>query len=236
MIKTLEGKVAIVTGGSKGIGLAIARTLGRNGATVVICGRTAALIQEAVGALSSEGLTVRGVTADVGVPDQVDRLIATTVADHGRLDILVNNAGMGVFKKVEEMDIQDFDAMWTTNVRGVFLATRASLPHLMTSGAGFVVNISSLAGKNTFKGGAGYAATKWALRGFAGSLMLEVRDRNVRVATIFPGSVDTSFSSVNRRGDTITQAEDVADAVLFAVTAPGRTMISEIDIRPSNPK
>lgn len=231
----LEAKVAIVTGGSKGIGLAIARRLGENGAIVVICGRTATSNEAAVALLRGEGLVVHAVTADVGIPEQVDRLVETTIANHGRLDILVNNAGIGVFKKVEEMDIQDFDAMWSTNVRGVFLATRASLPHLLSSGAGFIVNISSLAGKNTFKGGAGYAATKWALRGFAGSLMLEVRDRNVRVVTIFPGSVDTSFSSLNKRGNTITQPEDVADAVLFALTAPARTMISEIDIRPSNP-
>ncbi len=235
-MNTLRGKVAIVTGGSKGIGLAIARTLGRNGATVVICSRTATAVMEAAEGLRGEGYAVHGFTADIGVQDQVDRLVATTVADHGRLDILVNNAGMGIFKSVEEMSVQEFDAMWTTNVRGVFLATHASLPHLVRSGAGFVVNISSLAGKNTFKGGAGYAATKWALRGFAGSLMLEVRDRNVRVVTIFPGSVDTTFSSVNKRGKTITQAEDVAEGVLFALTAPERTMISEIDIRPTKPK
>ena len=236
MMMKLEGKVAIVTGGSKGIGMAIARALGREGATVVICGRTSKTIEAAATALKSEGLAVGAVTADVGIPDHMDRLIATTVTDHGRLDILVNNAGVGVFKMVEEMDVRDFDMMWNTNLRGVFLATRASLPHLFKSGAGAIVNISSLAGKNTFKGGAGYAATKWALRGFAGSLMLEVRDRNVRVVTIFPGSVDTGFSSVNKRGKSITQPEDVADAVLFAITAPSRSMISEIDIRPSIPR
>jgi NADP-dependent 3-hydroxy acid dehydrogenase YdfG len=100
---------------------------------------------------------------------------------------------------------------------------------------GEIVNIASLAGKNTFKGGAGYCATKWALRGFAGSLMLEVREHNIRVMTICPGSVDTGFSVSGKKGDRITQPEDVADAVLFAVTAPARSMFSEIELRPTNP-
>jgi 3-oxoacyl-[acyl-carrier protein] reductase len=100
---------------------------------------------------------------------------------------------------------------------------------------GAIVNISSLAGKNSFKGGTGYCATKWALRGFASSLMLEVREHNIRVITIFPGSVDTSFSQMNKRGERITQPDDVASAVVFAVTAPDRSMFSEIDVRPTNP-
>lgn len=232
----LEGKVAVVTGGSKGIGKAIARALAKNGATVVICGRTASSVEAAVRELKAEGLAVDGIAADVGDAEQAAHLINESVRRHGRLDIVVNNAGIGVFKRVAELEVQDFDAMWSVNVRGVFLVTRESLPHLTRAGGGAIITISSLAGKNTFTGGAGYAATKWALRGFTGSLMLEVRDKNIRVATIFPGSVDTDFSASGKRGSAITQPEDVADAVLFAVTAPARTMISEIDIRPTNPR
>jgi NADP-dependent 3-hydroxy acid dehydrogenase YdfG len=162
-------------------------------------------------------------------------MVARTVSAFGGLDILVNNAGVGVFRPVAELTVEEFDRMWEINVRAVFVATRAALPHLRKSRNGAVVNIASLAGKNTFAGGAGYAATKWALRGFAGCLMLEVRNEHIRVVTICPGSVDTTFSSGGRRGEHIPQPEDVADAVLFAVTAPRRTMISEIDIRPTRP-
>ena len=154
---------------------------------------------------------------------------------NGSVDILVNNAGIGVFKPVVAMQVSEFDAMWNVNMRGVFLATRAVLPSMIRSRKGAIVNIASLAGKNTFKGGAGYGATKWALRGFAGSLMLEVREHNIRVVTICPGSVDTDFSPGGKKGAHITQPEDVASAVIFAVTAPERSMFSEIDLRPTNP-
>jgi len=126
--------------------------------------------------------------------------------------------------------------MWHVNMRGAFLATKGILPHMTKARTGDIVNISSLAGKNGFKGGTGYGATKWALRGFASSLMLEVRESNIRVITIFPGSVDTQFSSVNLKGESITQPEDVAAAVVFAVTSPERAMFSEIDVRPTNPQ
>jgi len=154
---------------------------------------------------------------------------------HGTVDILVNNAGVGVFKPVAELSVAEFDTMWATNMRGVFLLTKEVLPHMMRAKRGEIVNIASLAGKNSFKGGAGYCATKWALRGFAGSLMLEVREHNIRVVTVFPGSVETAFSASGKKGGNITQPEDVADAVLFAVTSPQRSMFSEIDVRPTNP-
>jgi len=173
--------------------------------------------------------------ADVTSEGSVHSLVDEVIRSRGRIDILVNNAGIGVFKNVSEMTIADFDAMWDVNMRGVFLATKEVLPHMMHASSGNIINIASLAGKNSFKGGAGYCATKWALRGFASSLMLEVRDHNIRVVTIFPGSVDTAFSRTGKRGPMITQPEDVADAVIFAVTAPARTMISEIDVRPTRP-
>lgn len=231
----LEGKVAIVSGGSRGIGRAIARALAAEGATVVIAARNPDSLARTVAELRKESASVEGLMADVGVEAQVTHLVQHVVHTHGRVDILVNNAGVGVFKPIADLTIGEFDAMWGTNMRGVFLLTKAVLPHMIRAKSGEIVNIASLAGKNSFKGGAGYCATKWALRGFAGSLMLEVREHNIRVMTVFPGSVETAFSTTGKKGNNITQPEDVADAVIFAVTAPGRSMFSEIDVRPTNP-
>ena len=231
----LSGRVAVVTGSGRGIGKAIAGALAAEGAHVVLAARTAAEIEKVAAAIRSEGGLATAVRTDVTDERQVGDLIAESLKIKGSVDILVNNAGIGVFKPVLAMDVSDFDAMWNVNMRGVFLATRAVLPSMIRSRSGAIVNIASLAGKNTFKGGAGYGATKWALRGFAGSLMLEVREHNIRVVTICPGSVDTGFSAGGKKGAHITQPEDVASAVIFAVTAPGRSMFSEIDLRPTNP-
>ena len=234
-MRRLEGKVAIVTGGSKGIGKAIGRALAEEGARVVLSGRTSAPLLQAVEELKVAGFQAMGVQGDVAKEADAARLVKEAMQTFGRVDILVNNAGMGIFKPVIELTVEDFDTMFATNMRGVFLVTKAVLPHMMKVQSGEIVNIASLAGKNSFKGGAGYSATKWALRGFAGSLMLEVREFNIRVVTICPGSVETSFSAGGKKGTNITQPEDVASAVIFAVTAPERTMFSEIDVRPTRP-
>jgi len=234
-MKRLEGRTAIVTGGSKGIGKAIAFALGSEGADLVLSARTGKDLDTTVEEFKRSGISARAISCDVSAEQQVNALVESAVSSLGRIDILVNNAGMGVFKPVVEMTAQDFDTMWGVNMRGVFLATHAVLPHMIKAGSGQIVNISSLAGKNSFKGGAGYCATKWGLRGFASSLMLEVRDHNIRVVTVFPGSVETAFSSGGKKGRNITQPEDVAEAVLFAVTAPQRSMFSEIDVRPTRP-
>jgi len=232
----LSGQTAIVTGAGRGIGRMIAKALSSKGVSVVLASRTLREIESLAEDFTASGSGALAIPGDVGVEVDAERIVETAVRTYGRVDILVNNAGIGVFKPVAEMAVSEADAMWNVNVRGVFLMTRSVLRYMLQQGSGAIVNISSLAGKNPVKGGALYAATKWALRGFASSLMLEVRDRNIRVITVFPGSVDTSFSQKNRRGAGITQPEDVADAVIFALSAPARTMISEIDIRPSNPK
>jgi 3-oxoacyl-[acyl-carrier protein] reductase len=234
-MKSLEKRVALVTGASKGIGRAIASALAKEGAQVVLVARSKEQLISASKELSDLGLKASSEVADITDPSQVERVVKSTVSQFGRLDILVNNAGMGYFKPALEMSLREFDEMWNLNMRAVFVATKAALPHMIANKWGTIINISSLAGKNGFKGGTGYGATKWALRGFASSLMLEVREHNVRVITIFPGSVDTFFSAVNKRGERITQPEDVASAVVFAVTAPERSMFSEIDLRPTNP-
>jgi 3-oxoacyl-[acyl-carrier protein] reductase len=233
--RRLSGQVAVVTGAGRGIGRSIAGALAGEGAHVVLASRTLTEIESAAAVIRKEGGGATAVRTDVTDESQVEELVAQALRINGSVDVLVNNAGIGVFKRVIEMQVAEFDAMWNVNMRGVFLATRAVLPSMIRAKTGAIVNIASLAGKNTFKGGAGYGATKWALRGFAGSLMLEVRGHNIRVVTICPGSVDTGFSPGGKRGAQITQPEDVASAVIFAVSAPGRSMFSEIDLRPTNP-
>lgn len=232
----LQGQVALVTGASKGIGAAISKALAAEGATVVLAARDGAGLAVVADTIHTSGGNALPIPTDLTNDAEVERLFQGIEEKAKRLDIIVNNAGMGVFGKFSDMNVEDFDRMWRLNVRSVFVATQRALPLLIKSGRGAIVNIASLAGKNSFVGGTGYATTKWALRGWAGSLMLEVREHNIRVVTICPGSVDTTFSSMNKRGDKITQPEDVADAVVFAVTAPGRSMFSEIDLRPTNPK
>ncbi len=231
----LKDQVAIVTGASKGIGKAIARRLAGEGMQVVLSSRTKGTLEAAAGEILKSGGRAVPVVADVSSEEQVNGLVKTTVQKFGRVDVLVNNAGFGIFKSVVEMSVEDFDSMWRVNMRGVFLMTKAVLPHMIAAKSGDIVNICSLAGKNAFKGGTGYGATKWALRGFASSLMLEVRENNIRVMSVFPGSVDTDFSVGGKKGEHIPQPEDVADSVLFALAAPRRSMFSEIDLRPTNP-
>lgn len=231
----MQNTVAIVTGASRGIGKAIARSLAAEGSHVFLASRSQSDLDALAREFQSAGFAATPLATDVTKQEEVDALVQSAMDAVGHIDILVNNAGVGIFKPLMDMTPEEFDEMWMLNMRGVFLMTKAVLPHMVQAKAGNIVNISSLAGKNTFKGGSGYCATKWALRGFGGSLMLEVRDSNIRVVTVFPGSVDTSFSTRGKRGQNITQPEDVADAVVFALTAPQRSMFSEIDVRPTRP-
>jgi 3-oxoacyl-[acyl-carrier protein] reductase len=235
-MKRLEGQVAIVTGASRGIGKAIAMALHREGASVALAARGNDELESLAAEMRAHGGKAISLKVDLTNDDHVRMLVDEAVKTYGRIDIVVNNAGRGVFKPFAEMGTADFDEMWKLNMRAPFVLTKTALPHMIKQKSGAIVNIASLAGKNSFINGTGYAATKWALRGWASSLMLEVREHNIRVVTLFPGSVDTTFSSMNKRGDKITQPEDVADAVVFAVTAPTRSMFSEIDVRPTNPK
>lgn len=235
-MKRLEGQVAIVTGASRGIGKAIAMALHREGASVALAARGNDELESLAAEMRAHGGKAISLKVDLTNDDHVRMLVDEAVKTYGRIDIVVNNAGRGVFKPFADMGTADFDEMWKLNMRAPFVLTKTALPHMIKQKSGAIVNIASLAGKNSFINGTGYAATKWALRGWASSLMLEVREHNIRVVTVFPGSVDTTFSSMNKRGDKITQPEDVADAVVFAVTAPTRSMFSEIDVRPTNPK
>jgi 3-oxoacyl-[acyl-carrier protein] reductase len=234
----LKDTIALVTGAGRGIGKAIATTLAREGSTVVLVARTLSELESVCSEIDAKGGTAIIQQADITNPEQVQSIFDEVSRRFGRLDILVNNAGIGRFAPVKELSLADFDAMWNVNVRGLFLCTQHAVRMMEAQRAGVIVNISSLAGKNAFVRGAGYAATKWAVLGFAKCLMLEVRERNIRVVTVCPGSVDTTFShpSESIRAEKLIHPQDVADTVLAAITIPARSMVSEIDIRPTNPK
>jgi len=233
----LEGKVAVVTGASKGIGKAIAEQFGREGARLVISARHEDVLRKVNDELKSSGVESMAVVADMSIEDDVKKLVKTAAEKFGRIDVLVNNAGFGMFKPVSEMTTEEYDRLFNVNVRGVFVASREVLKYMIEQNDGVIINIASLAGKNAVENGAVYAATKWAMLGFGKSLMLEVRKHNIRVITICPGSVDTDFSfghSPNR--DKVLKPDDVAEAAVLAASLPARAMMSEIDLRPTNPK
>jgi NAD(P)-dependent dehydrogenase (short-subunit alcohol dehydrogenase family) len=238
-METISGKIAIVTGGTRGIGYAIAQQLLREGATVALCGRTQESVDRAVAALKPLG-TVFGYAADIAKAEQVGRFFQAVDQQFGGVDILVNNAGEGVFRKVGDMTLEEWHRNIDLNLNGAFYCSREALPRFVRRGGGFIVNISSLAAKNPFSGGAGYNASKFGLNGFTEALMLDHRYDNVRVCSIMPGSVATDFhpDPGKRLGDTawMVQAEDVAEVVTLVLRMPARTMVSRVEMRPSKPK
>jgi 3-oxoacyl-[acyl-carrier protein] reductase len=237
-MESLQAKAAIVTGGTRGIGRAIAERLLREGASVAICGRSADSTARAVAEMKSLG-RIFGCAADVTDPAQVRALFEAADREFGRLDILVNNAGAGVFRKVGEMSLEDWHRNIELNLNGPFYCSHEALPRMAGRG-GFIVNISSLAGKNAFSGGAGYNASKAGLNLFSEALMLDHRYDKIRVTAIMPGSVDTEFSGdpAKRGGDTswMMAPEDVAETVVLILRMPERTTISRVEMRPSRPK
>jgi NAD(P)-dependent dehydrogenase (short-subunit alcohol dehydrogenase family) len=238
-MESLSGKLAVVTGGTRGIGRAIAERLLGEGAAVAICGRSNRSVETALGALQPLGRVI-GIAADVTQPDQVSAFFAAVDGEFGGLDILVNNAGQGVFGKVADLTLDQWRSNIELNLNGPFYCSREALARFRKRGGGFIVNISSLAGKNPFSGGAGYNASKFGLNGFSEAMMLDHRYENVRVATIMPGSVDTGFSGgpSDRSGDTswMIAPEDVAEAVAMVLRMPARTMVSRIEMRPAQPR
>jgi 3-oxoacyl-[acyl-carrier protein] reductase len=233
----LKDKVAIVTGASKGIGKAIALTLARQGVALAISARTSDTLEQTAAEVRRNGVRCLAFTGDMSREDDIKRFVSRCIKEFGSLHILVNNAGFGHFKPAAELTTREWDDMFNLNVRGLFIATRECLPHLRKSGEAVIVNIASLAGKNAFVNGAGYAASKHAVLGFSRCLMLEERNNGIRVLAVCPGSVDTSFSSdkSDAKRAKILRPEDVADSIVQMILLPQRAMISEIDIRPTNP-
>jgi 3-oxoacyl-[acyl-carrier protein] reductase len=204
---------------------------------VAICGRSEESTRRAATELAHLG-RVFAHPADVTKVDDVRRFFEAVDREFGRLDILVNNAGAGIFRKVAEMAPEEWRQVIDLNLSAPFYCSREALARFLKGGGGFIVNISSLAGKNAFSGGAAYNAAKAGLNAFSEALLLDHRHDNVRVAYIMPGSVDTEFGSGRRSGDTswMIAAEDVAEAVVAALWMPARTMVSRIEMRPSRPK
>lgn len=233
----LEGKAAVVTGGTKGIGFAIAKRLLQDGASVFVCGRDKGDLRVAVATLSEFG-RVEGEVCDVRSEDQVRMMLEECERVFGGIDILVNNAGMGYFgKTVEEISGDEFRQTLETNLFGVFYACHYAVPLMKKRGGGYIINISSLAGQNAHPRMAAYNASKFGLNGFSEALMQEVRHDDIKVSYICPGSVNTEFG-----GDAPDeskwwqlQPEDIAQVVGDLLSMNPRALPSKVEIRPSKP-
>lgn len=233
---------AIVTGATRGIGYAIAEALLEGGGKVMITGRSDAGVAAAVarlGAKVEDPARVLGRAVDVRVRAAVNTLVADTVRHFGSLDVLVNNAGVGLFTEVEKTTDDDWAKVIETNLTGVFYCSRAVIPVLRSRGGGWIINIASLAGRNYFANGAAYCASKAGLVAFSESLMLEVRNDNIRVSVIMPGSVATEFTGPSGKQEDeswkLTPA-DIAEVVMDLLRHPSRSLPSKVEIRPARTK
>lgn len=234
----ITGKAAIVTGSTKGIGLAVARQLSQAGTDVVVSSRHASDVEKTVNDLRKlAGGRVEGKVADVQSAEQVRSLVGFCVERFGGLDILINNAGVGAFQPVEQMSAETWRKTIGTNLDSLFYACNAALPEMRKRGGGFIINIGSLAGKNAFPGGAAYNASKFGLVGFSEALMQEVRHDDIQVAYVMPGSVDTFFGGGAPSGTDSWKlsADDVAQVVVETLSRPSRCLTSRIEMRPSKP-
>jgi len=239
MASGLQGRVAVVTGGTRGIGYCITEALLAEGARVFICGRDPATLRatlETLGRNAKDRLD--GVAADIRSYEDCRKLIHAAAERFGGLDILVNNAGMGIFKPVDQLTPEEWDATIETNLSGVFYCCREAIPLMRQRGGGYIFNISSLAGINAFAGGSAYNASKFGLNGFSEAMMQDVRYDGIRVSYIMPGSVDTDFAAApgsKPRESWKLTGEDIAKAVIDLYRFPRSALASRIEMRPSQP-
>ncbi len=235
----LENKVAVVTGGSRGIGRAVAAAFVQNGIHVAITGINKDHLQKAeaeLAKIAAHDARVLTFAADVRDQLAVQSLVDETARRQGGLDILVNNAGVGWFGNVESQAHDEWRRVFDTNVTGIFNCCRAAIPHMRRRGGGYIINISSLAGSNPFAGGASYCASKAAVDAFSEALMQEVRHDGIRVSYIKPGSVNTDFMGhADPQNDWKLSADDVAQVVVDLVSHDQRSLPSRVEIRPSKP-
>lgn len=230
----ISAQVALVTGGSRGIGLAIARRLAQMGARVALCARDTKRLERAADELRRAGLQTLALTADVTRADQVAALVERTRTTLGPIEILVNNAGVGVFGPFHNVREADWDAALDTNLKAVFLVSQAVAPEMIRRRSGHIINIASLAGKNAFAGGSVYCASKWGLLGLTYCMAEDLRAHGVRVSAICPGTVDTEFSPhAGKDPAKMLQPDDVAHAVAAVLSQAPQSFISEIVLRPT---
>jgi 3-oxoacyl-[acyl-carrier protein] reductase len=240
MATDLKDKIAVVTGGTRGIGFDIARALVAEGAKVYICGRDGAHLKSALKELQS-GAKDRadGVAADVRKYEDCRKVVHAAAERFGGLDILVNNAGIGVFKPVDELSPEEWDSVIETNLSGAYYCCREAIPFMRRRGGGYIFNISSLAGVNPFAGGSAYNASKFGLNGFSEAIMQDVRYDGIRVSYIMPGSVDTAFNHAPQFRDPNSgwklTGQDIAKAVIDLYRFPVRSLASRIELRPAQP-
>lgn len=233
----LENKIAVVTGGTKGIGRAVAESLLKAGASVFICARDKAELKRALEQLSVTG-KVSGEVCDVRSDSLVAQMLKECERVFGGVDILINNAGIGIIgKTVEEMSAAEFEQTLQTNLFGVFYACHHAIPLLKKRGGGYIINISSLAGQNAHPKMAAYNASKFGLNGFTEALMQEVRADRIKVTTISPGSVNTYFGDQKPSDEKAwqIQPEDIAQIVIDLLNFDERALPSKIEVRPANP-
>ena len=231
----IAGQVAVVTGGSRGIGRAIAGALVAEGAAVAVCGRDESSLSAAVRDLRADGRAV-GQPCDVGRWAQAEAFFEFVDRELGGVDILVNNAGVGRFGPVDELAPEEWDEVIRTNLSGPFYCSRLAAPRMKRRGGGFILNIGSLAGKHPFATGAAYNASKFGLAGFTEAMMLDLRHANIRVSTIMPGSVQTGFRGGAEGGDWKLDPDAIASMAVHLVRTPARNLASRVEMRPSRPR
>jgi 3-oxoacyl-[acyl-carrier protein] reductase len=231
----IAGQVAVITGAGRGIGLAIARSLSRLGATTALCGRTGTLLGSAANAIVEAGGKAEVILCDVTSLESVEAAARRIEASLGRVDVLINSAGIaGLAGPLHHLPPDAWEQILNTNLRGVYYAIRALAPIMIRARSGHIINVSSLAGKNALPNGAAYAASKWALNGLSYSVAEELRSHNIRVSVICPGSTNTEFSPhAGKDPAKMLQPEDVAHAVEMLVTQGPQSFVSEIDLRPT---
>ena len=232
----LQDKVAYITGGTKGIGLGIAKILSQQGIRVAISGRKKEDVDNAAAEISGDSSKVLGIVSNVRNFEDEENAVSAIKNHFGQLDFVVANAGLGVFKPIDQLEIDEWNDMIDTNLTGVFHTLKASVEELKKS-EGYFISISSLAGTNFFENASGYNASKFGAVGFTQAAMLDLRKYNIKISTIMPGSVATNFNNhePSEKDAWKIQPEDLGNVVLDILKMNPRTLPSKIEIRPSKP-
>lgn len=232
----LEDKIAIVTGASRGMGRATAFALAREGAKVVLAARSEDTLSEVASRIREAGGTAWAHPTDITSEESVNSLVREVQERSGRIDILVNVAGVGSFGPIAEFSTEDWDAIFNTNLRGLFFCTRAVLSQMTAQKSGHIVNIASIAGHSGSATRAAYCASKAGVLRFSEALLQEVRKDEIKVSVISPGSTNTGFGGSNNPAGWKMEAEDIARTVVSVLSSSHDALLSEVVMRPLNPQ